>query len=98
MNQFDKLTGVKKLRVRGRKAVRYFATMKAAGLNLLRAARVKCARAKAASTNASAFGHILSIFKAVKERRAGFFKNSASIYRDLPGVLCHGTGDLKLVV
>jgi len=40
MSEFDKLTGVKKLRVTGRKAVRWVATMKAAGLNLLRAARV----------------------------------------------------------
>ena len=42
------LTEVKRLRVRGRKAIRYVAPMKAAGQNLLRAARVRRARAKAA--------------------------------------------------
>jgi len=38
MSEFDRRTGVKKLRVRGLKAVRYCATLKALGLNLLRAA------------------------------------------------------------
>jgi hypothetical protein len=44
MSQYDKLTGVKRLRVRGLKAVRYCATLKATGLNLLRAASVRKAR------------------------------------------------------
>jgi len=44
MSQYDALTGVKRLRVRGLKAVRYCATLKAAGLNLLRAASVRRAR------------------------------------------------------
>jgi hypothetical protein len=44
MNQYNQLTGVKRLRVRGIKAVRYCATLKAAGLNLLRAAAVRRAR------------------------------------------------------
>jgi hypothetical protein len=75
MSEFDKLTGVKKLRVRGRKAVRYFATMKAAGLNLLRAARVMRARIKAAGTNVAVTGLILPIFKAFKERLMDFAGN-----------------------
>lgn len=96
MSEFDKLTGVKKLRVRGRKAVRYFATMKAAGLNLLRAARVMRARAKAAGTNSEAIGLILTIFKVVKERIVGFAEN-------MPGALSYPAsgsypdpGELKL--
>jgi hypothetical protein len=44
MSQYDALTGVKRLRVRGLKAVRYCATLKAAGLNLLRSASVRKAR------------------------------------------------------
>lgn len=44
MSQYNKLTGVKQLRVRGLKAVRYCATLKATGLNLLRAASVRKAR------------------------------------------------------
>jgi len=38
MSEYDRRTGVKKLRVRGLKAVRYCATLKALGINLLRAA------------------------------------------------------------
>ena len=44
MSQYNALTGVKRLRVRGLKAVRYCATLKAAGVNLLRAASVRKAR------------------------------------------------------
>jgi hypothetical protein len=47
MSQYDRLTGVKRLRVRGFKAVRYCAILKAAGLNLLRAAMVRRAQMKA---------------------------------------------------
>ena len=39
MSQFDRLTGVKHLRVRGLKAVSCAATLKALGLNILRSAR-----------------------------------------------------------
>ena len=41
MLQFDRLTGVKLLRVRGLKAVSFAATLKALGLNILRSARFK---------------------------------------------------------
>lgn len=43
MSEFDRRTGVKKLRVRGFKAVRYCAILKAFGLNILRAAAVMAA-------------------------------------------------------
>ena len=43
MSEFDRRTGVKKLRVRGFKAVRFYATLKALGLNILRAAAVMAA-------------------------------------------------------
>ena len=43
MSEFDRRTGVKHLRVRGMKAVRYSATLKALGLNILRAAAVMAA-------------------------------------------------------
>jgi hypothetical protein len=38
MSEYDRRTGVKKLRVRGLKAVRFRATLKALGINILRAA------------------------------------------------------------
>jgi hypothetical protein len=43
MSEYDRRTGVKKLRVRGLKAVRYCAILKALGLNILRAAAVMVA-------------------------------------------------------
>jgi hypothetical protein len=43
MSEYDRRTGVKKLRVRGLKAVRYCAILKALGLNILRAAAVMAA-------------------------------------------------------
>ncbi|MCP4216485.1 MAG: hypothetical protein GY765_17675, partial [bacterium] len=41
MSEFDRLTGVKQLRVRGMKAVRFAAVVKAIGLNILRASRFR---------------------------------------------------------
>jgi hypothetical protein len=55
MSQYDRLTGVKRLRVRGFEAVRYCATLKAAGLNLLRAAAVRRARLRAQQGRTSPF-------------------------------------------
>jgi hypothetical protein len=43
MSEYDRRTGVKHLRVRGFKAVRYCATLKALGINLLRAVAVMIA-------------------------------------------------------
>jgi len=47
MSQYDRLAGVKRLRVRGLKSVRFCATLKATGLNILRAASVRIAQRKA---------------------------------------------------
>ena len=44
MSEYHKRTGVKKLRVRGLKAVRFSATLKAAGVNIMRAAAARLAR------------------------------------------------------
>ena len=55
ISQYDRRTGVKHLRVRTLPAVRLCARLKAAGLNLLRAARFRRARGKARG----AFGHPL---------------------------------------
>lgn len=96
MSEFDKLTGVKKLRVRGRKAVRYSATMKAIGLNIARAARVMRARIKAAGTNNLSFELILSIFKVVKERGIEFFTNHAGICQYPSAMPDRTADDLKL--
>lgn len=55
MSEFDRLTGVKQLRVRGMKAVSFAAVMKAVGLNILRAARYKKVRKGGDPSNPPAF-------------------------------------------
>ena len=68
MSEFDRRTGVKKLRVRGMPAVRYYARMKATGLNLLRAGAVRKARRKAQGANGAHIGLVDTFIHAVKER------------------------------
>lgn len=68
MSEYDRLTGVKKLRVRGKKAVRFCARMKATGLNLLRAARVRRARMKAAGADQGLKRPIDLVYYRFKER------------------------------
>lgn len=68
MSEFDRRTGVKKLRVRGMPAVRFYARMKATGLNILRAAAVRKARRKARQGNGPLICLVDHFTKAVKER------------------------------
>ena len=66
MSEFDRRTGVKHLRVRGLKAVRFCATLKAAAINLFRATAVQKAinRAKAAQEEGgTARLHPIFVFK-----------------------------------
>nr|MBL0731975.1 transposase [Desulfobacterales bacterium] len=66
MSEFDRKTGVKHLRVRGLKAVRFCATLKATAINLFRATAVQKAitRAKAPQAGgASARIHAILVFK-----------------------------------
>ena len=44
VSEYDRLTGVKHLRVRGLKAVKFCATLKALGVNIFRAASVRVAQ------------------------------------------------------
>jgi len=75
MSEYNTLTGVKRLRVRGFKAVRYCATLKAAGLNLLRAARVRRARMRAEQTPKGRTSSFCMLFPIIKERIWNFFSN-----------------------
>ena len=68
MSEFDRRTGVKRLRVRGMPAVRFYARMKALGLNILRAGAVRKARKKARQDAGPAIGLIDTLFYTVKER------------------------------
>jgi hypothetical protein len=68
MSEFDRRTGVKKLRVRGMPAVRFCARMKAIGLNILRAAAVRKARRKAKQADSTHNGFLDTFIHTVKER------------------------------
>jgi hypothetical protein len=68
MSEFNRRTGVKKLRVRCMLAVGFAATMKAVGLNLLRAGAVRKARQKACRTNIDGYIQTYATFTTVKER------------------------------
>ena len=82
MSEFDRRTGVKKLRVRGMPAVRFCAKMKAAGLNILRAGVVR----KAGRANGGLHGLIDMIFTAVKERFLIFLGNLGSVFLQTPRI------------
>jgi hypothetical protein len=73
MSEFDRRTGVKQLRVRGLKAVRFSATLKALGLNILRAAALMAAMIAKASDEAKPKESSRVSFNDFKERfRAAF--------------------------
>jgi len=86
MSEFDRRTGVKQLRVRGFRAVRFAATLKAAGLNILRAAAVRKARKSAevlAATGNVSLNRRISSVLSVKERlKSTFcrFKQKFNVY------------------
>ena len=68
MSEFDRRTGVKHLRVRGMKAVRFAAVMKAVGINILRAGRFR-KRQNAPEAPHCGTGKVLSaIYELVKEQ------------------------------
>ncbi len=80
MSEFNRRTGVKKLRVRGMTAVRFAATMKATGLNVLRAGAVRKAQRKARRTNLGGNILLYTAFKTVKEQILKIIGNFRSIY------------------
>jgi hypothetical protein len=79
MSQYDALTKVKRLRVRGFKAVRFCATLKAAGLNMLRAAMVRKARSRSQAGEKGRFSPFWVPFPFVKERICGFLAGISNI-------------------
>jgi hypothetical protein len=68
MSEYDRLTGVKRLRVRGLKAVRFCATLKAVGVNLFRAAKVRRARIRAGGPAPGSPAGFSWLFSRVKEQ------------------------------
>jgi hypothetical protein len=93
MSEYDRRTGVKKLRVRGMPAVRFCAKMKATGLNLLRAARVRRARRRAAGAYQGLDRRITVVFYRVKERIQAALANFGF---SMPNLLGRSLQTLKL--
>ena len=67
MSEYDRRTGAKRLRVRGLKAVRFSATLKALGINLLRAAAAYMAAKEAPDDSSEAGKGLNHVFSIVKE-------------------------------
>lgn len=67
MSEYDRLTGVKRLRVRGLKAVRFCVTLKAVGVNLFRATAVRRARNRAGNPAPGSPPGFSWLFSRVKE-------------------------------
>ncbi len=68
MSEFDRRTGVKNLRVRGMKAVRFAAVMKAIGLNIFRASRYRRATSRPPVPRCSMKLACVLVFEHIKEQ------------------------------
>jgi hypothetical protein len=68
MSAYDRLTGVKRLRVRGLKAVRFCATLKAVGVNLFRPTAVRRVRRRALKTGQGSKSRFSRFISRVKEQ------------------------------
>ena len=77
MSQYDRLTGVKRLRVRGRKAVHYAAVMKATALNIMRAVAARQARMRASGAETDRNQGDCRVFRLFKERIGSIFRSMA---------------------
>jgi hypothetical protein len=74
MSQYDRLTGVKHLRVRGFTAVRFAAVLKAAGVNFARAIAVQRARRRASGSSNGQHRCTCNSIKLFKERMEKVFR------------------------
>jgi hypothetical protein len=68
MSEFDRRTGIKQLRVRGIKAVRFVATLKATALNILRAGALRKRRNTGKIPSATLLGSTIELIRIVKEQ------------------------------
>jgi len=87
MSEYNRKTGVKHLRVRGFKAVRFCATLKAVAVNIFRATAVR----RALNGDTAAPGRVLSAFIyaifVVKERLLKIWDQSVKDFHSLPSSL-----------
>lgn len=76
MSEYNKRTGVKRLRVRGYKAVRFAAVLKAIAVNIFRATAVRRAKEEGSSQCA---GYFFRLFQIFKEQTRKWFENTYTI-------------------
>ena len=76
MSDFDRMTNIKRLRVQGLPAVRFCAFLKAAGVNILRATKVKAARKAANPAPTGPFAPFTRPIYAFKELVLLIFRES----------------------
>jgi len=80
MSEYDRRTGVKHLRVRGFKAVRFCATLKAAAVNIFRATAVRRALNTAKAAHGRALPALMHAIYVVKERFLKAWSESTTIF------------------
>ena len=93
MSQYDRLTGVKRLRVVGLKAVRFCATFKATGLNILRAAALRGGQRKPQDPKTTALEPAFMLFSIIKEPMGRWW---SKIVKKLPPKFVGAYGTIKL--
>jgi disulfide bond formation protein DsbB len=79
MSEFDRRTGVKHLRVRGMKAVRFAAFMKAIGLNILRAGRHWGEKTTPMTPSCNLFFFLLALWTHFKKLFQEWFSTKADV-------------------
>jgi len=92
MSQYDRLTGVKRLRVRGLKSVRFCATLKATGLNILRAAAIRIAQRKDKRLAGELVLPVLMPFSFFKEQMGRY---RSSVFNMLQPNFAYASSDIK---
>jgi len=83
MSEYDRRTGVKHLRVRGMKAVKFAAIMKAIGLNIFRAGRHRKRSSSSLTPPCSAISACLSVYSHVKEQISRQMQNVVAFWATL---------------
>ena len=79
MSEYDRKTGVKNLRVRGMKAVRFCATFKAVGINIFRATAIRRARTSPKPIREWACWSVSLLLSYVKEQLRTYIRTSGKI-------------------
>jgi len=80
MSEYDRRTGVKHLRVRGFKAVRFCATLKAVAVNIFRATAIQRALNKAKTAHGGVLPVFIHAIFVIKERFVKIWDHSATIF------------------